>query len=47
MRAELQLRVSELVNGAEGLDAWLLRFHGERLREPQRATYRPDPRYLD
>jgi putative restriction endonuclease len=39
--------VSQLVNGGEQVHHMLLRFHGERLRDPQDAAMRPQERYLE
>lgn len=38
--------VSELVHGVDGVDQWLLRFHGRQLRRPVRSAFRPADRYL-
>ncbi len=38
--------VSELVHGVEGVEEWLLRFHGAPLRRPVRAEFRPADRFI-
>lgn len=40
-----RLQVSEQVNGREGVDEWLLEFHGRPLRGPERTAHRPGDRY--
>jgi putative restriction endonuclease len=40
------LLVSEQVHGQHGLDEWLLKFHGQPLRLPQRESYLPAGGYL-
>lgn len=38
---KLEIRVSDDVHGTAGFHEWLMRFHGEKLRFPQRQTYYP------
>ena len=42
---ELEIRVSDDANGTAGFDEWLMRFHGEKLKCPQRKTYYPSESY--
>lgn len=39
--------VSEHAHGTRGFDDWLLKFHGQPIRKPQRETYLPRQEYLD
>ena len=38
--------VSEQAYGRTGFDEWLLKFHGQPIRKPQRQAYQPDERFL-
>ncbi len=40
------LLVSEQVYGRHGFDEWLLKFHGESIRKPQRDSYLPAEGFL-
>ncbi len=40
------LLVSESVHGTEGLASWLLTYHGNHIRSPQRASYAPSSEFL-
>jgi putative restriction endonuclease len=42
----LEILVSENVNGSQGVDEWLLRYHGSRVRSPQSPAYTPEFHYL-
>lgn len=44
--ADRTVLVSQDVSGTIGLDEWLLRHHGQPLREPQSATYQAAAEYL-
>lgn len=46
-RDEKTVQVSEAANGSAGPSEWILDYHGESLRAPQRSEYAPDPEYLD
>lgn len=43
----LLIEVAEEANGNCGLDEWLLRYHGQPVREPIRPDYTPKDTYLD
>jgi putative restriction endonuclease len=43
---KLRIEVSEHVNGFQGFDEWLLKFHGEIIRSPQSPNYTPAIEYL-
>ena len=40
------LLVSERTYGRSGFDEWLLRFHGQPIRKPLRASYLPGNEFL-
>ena len=40
------LLVSEQAYGRRGFDDWLLKFHGQPIRKPQREAYLPAGGYL-
>ena len=42
---EMKILVSEDAHGSAGFDEWLMRFHGEKLKCPQRKTYYPSESY--
>ncbi len=42
----LQVMVSDEANGSEGFQEWLMRFHGQQLKFPQRQSYYPDEEYV-
>lgn len=44
---ERVLLVSEQAHGQQGFDEWLLKFHGQSIRPPQRESYLPEGAYLD
>jgi len=44
---DLIILVSNRANGTEGFKEWLMKFHGKKLRLPQRTTYSPDQAYTD
>lgn len=44
--ADSVLLVSEQAHGQRGFDEWLLRFHRQSLRSPQRDSYRPTAAFL-
>lgn len=43
LETDLRLMVSEEVHGTVGFQEWLLNFHGQPLRAPQRPDYYPNP----
>ena len=43
---QLKILVSDEANGSEGFQEWLMRFHGQRLKFPQRLSYYPDEKYV-
>jgi len=43
---KLEILVSEIVNGSQGVDEWLLKYHGGRIRPPQSPSYSPEFHYL-
>ena len=42
---DLDILVSDEAHGTAGFDEWLMRFHGEKLKFPQRQTYFPSETY--
>ena len=44
---EYRVLVSQEVFGSSGMEEYLLRFHGYRIRDPQSADYLASPDYLD
>ena len=43
---ELEVIISEEVNGFLGVDEWLLNFHGKKMRSPVNPSYEPAFDYL-
>ncbi|MYC96352.1 MAG: restriction endonuclease [Caldilineaceae bacterium SB0661_bin_32] len=43
---QLQVMVSDEANGSEGFQEWLMRFHGQQLKFPQKQSYYPDEEYV-
>ena len=43
---ELQIMVSDEANGSAGFQEWLMRFHGQHLKFPQRQSYYPDGKFV-
>lgn len=43
---QLQVLVSDETNGSEGFQEWLMRFHGQQIKFPQRQSYYPDEEYV-
>lgn len=43
---QLQILVSDEANGSAGFQEWLMRFHGQQLKSPQRQSYCPDEKYV-
>jgi len=46
VQEDYEVVVSEQVHGSSGFEDWLLAFHGQPLRRPQRAEYLPAAKYL-
>jgi len=44
---DLEIMISDRAHGTEGFKEWLMRFHGKKLKSPQRATYLPDQNFRD
>lgn len=42
---DLIILVSDRVNGTKGFEEWLMKFHGKKLRIPQRTIYYPVQEY--
>lgn len=47
IRPDRVLLVSEHAHGQRGFHEWLLKFHGQPIRPPQRESFRPGGVYLD
>jgi len=43
---ELIFKVAENAHGANGFEEWLMKFHGEKIRFPQRPEYVPNDEYI-
>jgi len=43
---KFEILVSENVNGSQGVDEWLLKYHGGRIRRPQSPSYSPEFHFL-
>ena len=43
----LEFKVAEMAHGSQGFQEWLMRFHGKRIREPQKPQYQPAENYVD
>jgi len=43
---KFEILVSESVNGSQGVDEWLLKYHGSRIRPPQSPSYSPEFHFL-
>jgi putative restriction endonuclease len=44
---DYRILASQLINGSQGLQEWLLAFHNKLLRMPQSDIYKPNSRYID
>ena len=44
---ECRILVSQHVHGSEGVDEWLIRYHGQELRGPQTGQSQPDLSYIE
>ncbi len=42
LTANLEIMISDRAHGTEGFEEWLMRFHGKKLKSPQRTTYLPE-----
>ena len=43
---QLHIMVSDEANGSEGFQEWLMRFHGQQLKFPQRQSFYPDEKFI-
>lgn len=43
----LEFRVAEMAHGSQGFEEWLMRFHGKKLRDPQKSQYQPASTYVN
>ncbi|MBF0230737.1 MAG: HNH endonuclease [Desulfamplus sp.] len=43
----LEIMVSDRANGTQGFNEWLMKFHGNKLKLPQRQEYLPDNNFRD
>ena len=46
LNQERQLLVAEEANGTNGLEEWLMRYHGKKIRDPINPDYYPQDRYV-
>ena len=44
---DMKMRVSEIAHGTQGFNEWLMVYHGEEIRAPQRPAYYPAPDFVD
>lgn len=44
---DLNIVVSDRANGSQGFDDWLMRFHNQKINQPQRMIYLPDESFRD
>ena len=42
-----KILVSERVNGTEGDGDWLIKYHGHKIKLPQRPDYYPQKEFID
>lgn len=43
----LVFQVAENAHGTHGMDEWLMRYHGQEIRKPQRPDYFPENNYIN
>ena len=43
---DLKIMISDRAHGTRGFDEWLMKFHGQAVKSPQRKTYMPDNGFL-
>jgi putative restriction endonuclease len=43
----LTFQVAEQAHGTSGMEEWLLKYHGQQIRKPQRPDYYPKDNYID
>ena len=43
----MELKVAERAHGTQGFEEWLMRYHGNTIRGPQRTQYQPAELYLN
>jgi len=41
------VQVAENAHGAYGMEEWLMRYHGQEIRKPQRPDYYPQDDFVD
>lgn len=47
LNENLTFRVAEQAHGTIGMEEWLLRYHGQQIRKPQRPDYYPQDNYIN
>jgi putative restriction endonuclease len=47
LSSKLGILVSEYASGGESFEYWLKRFHGQKIKGPQRPTYYPGKNYIE
>ena len=47
LRGNLTFQVAEQAHGTIGMEEWLLRYHGQQIRKPQRPDYYPQNSFID
>lgn len=45
--SDFTFHVSEYIHGEKGLNEWLMNYHGNTIKRPQRPTYFPEKSYLN
>lgn len=43
----LEFCVSEMAHGSQGFQEWLMKFHGKKVRKPQKVQYKPADEYIN
>jgi putative restriction endonuclease len=43
---DMRMKVSDIANGTVGLNEWLLSFHGQEIRPPQRPSFYPESSFV-
>ncbi len=44
---EMVFQVAENAHGTDGMDEWLMRYHGQEIRKPQRPDYYPENKFIN
>jgi putative restriction endonuclease len=47
LNESMVFQVAENANGTHGMDEWLIRFHGQEIRRPQRPEYYPEEGFIN